>query len=123
MSTIENTKQELWEVQLERRRQDQLKREGRFRHTLADSGMPDELKLAAVLEELAEVGKNLLARAGAVQDGDPSLEAIHTEVTQVAALSVAWMECLTRQLRARDRDPGESGLGSEQDGRDVEVVR
>jgi hypothetical protein len=85
-------------VHTERVRQEKLKREGRFKHTLADPEMPDALKLAAVMEEVAEVGKNLLTRAGLVQDGDPSLVAIYTEVKQVGALSVAWMECLAYEI-------------------------
>lgn len=82
-------------VRLERLHQNRLKAEGRFEHTLADKdGYPDGLKLACILEEVAEVGKNLLARNGQHNDGDPTDEGLVEELTQVAALSVAWMECL-----------------------------
>jgi hypothetical protein len=91
----DRTWSELEAVEAERLRQERLKREGRFSYTLADDEMPDGMKLAALLEEVAEVGKNLLAREGLVTDGDTSLDAIHKELSQVAALSVAWMENIT----------------------------
>ena len=93
--TIDRTEAELEHVHAERHRQEQLKREGRFTYTLADKEMPEGMKLAALLEEVAEVGKNLLAREGLVTDGDTSLDAIHKELSQVAALSCAWMEFIT----------------------------
>jgi hypothetical protein len=103
--SIDETERQLLVVHIERLRQERLKLEGRFKHTLADGELQDEFKLAMVLEEVAEVGKNLLARAALVQDGDASLEAIYTEVTQVAALSVAWMERLEYEITTQSPNP------------------
>src|ERR1035441_5621357 len=90
--TVDRTEAELEVVHAERHRQERLKREGRFSYTLADDEMPDGMKLAALLEEVAEVGKNLLAREGLVTDGDTSLDAIHKELSQVAAPLSSRME-------------------------------
>jgi|SRR5665213_753504 len=86
---------ELEIVYIERGRQAQLKAEGRFRYTLADREMPELAKLACIIEEVGEVGRDVLASEGLVTDGDTSLVALHKELCQVAALSVAWMEYLT----------------------------
>ncbi len=94
-----DTEVALQAVKAERSRQELLKCEGRFEHTLADEdGYEDGLKLACILEEVAEVGKNLLAKAGKHNDGDPSVEALYKELSQVAALSVAWMEFLLVEI-------------------------
>ena len=98
MGSNARTNAELDNVQEERRRQERLKAEGRFRYTLADVEASNTLRLGAVVEEIGEVSKNLLAREGLVTDGDPTLRALHTELSQVAALSVAWMEYLTAQI-------------------------
>jgi hypothetical protein len=87
-------------VHAERIRQEKLKRDGRFTYTLADDEMPDTAKLACIIEEIGEVGRNVLAREGFVTDGDGTLVALHKEICQVAALSVAWMENLTLQMDA-----------------------
>lgn len=78
----------------ERQRQLVLKDQGRFKYTPSDDGLTDWQRLGMVLEECAEVARNLLARDGLVQDGDVEDAALLTELSQVAALSVAWMERL-----------------------------
>lgn len=78
----------------ERQRQVRLKAEGRFKHTPADDEMSDGERLATIIEEVGEVGRNVLCRAGLVTDGDPSDSALRTELAQIAALCVAWMERL-----------------------------
>ena len=76
-------------VLLERKRQEHLKETGRFKYTLDDNpGMDDGQRLAALLEEVAEVGKAILGEAGLVIDGGD----IDKELTQVAALAFAWLE-------------------------------
>lgn len=77
-------------VRAERKRQQTLKESGRFRHTLDDNdpGYTDLERLACVLEELAEVGKAILGESGHVIDGGD----LDKELTQVAALSIAWLE-------------------------------
>lgn len=82
----------LSEVRYERHRQEQLKAEGRFEHTLADPEMSETYKMACILEEIGEVARNLLARASLVTDGDASDKALRKELIQVAALTVAWLE-------------------------------
>jgi hypothetical protein len=96
--TIDRTEAELYIIHTERLRQERLKVEGRFRYTLSDEGASDLLRLSSVVEEIGEVSKNLLAREGLVTDGEPTLKAIHKELSHVAALSVAWMEYLTQLM-------------------------
>jgi hypothetical protein len=78
----------------ERERQHRLKAEGRFKYTPSDDGLTDWQRLGTILEEVGEVGRNLLARDGLVTDGDASDAALAKELSQVAALCVAWMERL-----------------------------
>lgn len=78
----------------ERKRQLVLKEQGRFKYTPSDDGITDWQRLGMILEEVGEVSRNLLARDGLVTDGDKSNAALRKELSQVAALSVAWMERL-----------------------------
>ena len=98
--TYDRTESELHEIHLERRRQEELKAEGRFSHTPADGELelPEPFKLAMIAEELGEVGRNVLARSELVADGDISDAALHKELCQVATLAVAWMERLTVRM-------------------------
>jgi hypothetical protein len=105
MISIDDTERQLLIVHIERLRQERLKMEGRFKYTLADGDMLNAHKLMTITEEVAEVGKNLLARAGLVQDGDASLGAIYSEVTQIAALAVAWMERLEYEITTQSPGP------------------
>lgn len=103
--TIDRTESELHEIHIERRRQEKLKAEGRFSHTPADGELelPEPFKLAMIVEELGEVGRNVLARSELVTDGDTNDEALHKELCQVAALAVAWMERLTWRMEGDAR--------------------
>ena len=85
----------LYVVAEERIRQLRLKEAGRFKYTPSDDGLTDWQRLGMILEEVGEVSRNLLARDGLVTDGDPSDAALRKELSQVAALSVAWLERLT----------------------------
>lgn len=84
----------LYDVGAERKRQLVLKEQGRFKYTPSDDGITDWQRLGMILEEVGEVSRNLLARDGLVTDGDKSNAALRKELSQVAALSVAWMERL-----------------------------
>lgn len=79
-------------VMRERARQLRLKEAGVFKYTPSDSSVTDWQRLGMVLEECGEVARNLLARDGLVGDGDKEDEALLKELSQVAALTVAWME-------------------------------
>jgi len=80
--------------------QEHLKEIGRFKYTCADDGMEDGERLACVIEEIGEVATILLNRVDPVKqkDGhdecDISDAALRKELSQVAALSAAWMERL-----------------------------
>lgn len=78
----------------ERKRQLLMQQQGRFKYTLSDEGMTDAERLACIVEEVGEIGRNVLARASLVSDGDESPKALRMELCQVAALAVAWMERL-----------------------------
>ena len=79
----------------ERMRQEHLKATGRFTYTLADAGMTDMERAACIMEEVGEVARNVLRRAGLVTDGDEDDAALRKELSQIAALAVAWMEALS----------------------------
>lgn len=89
-----STERVLNEIGKERVRQESLKREGRFKHTLADRGMDDGEKLAAICEEVGEVGRALLGNRMLVQDGGN----LRKELIQVAALAVAWVESIPADM-------------------------
>lgn len=79
------------EIARERVRQETLKAEGRFRYTLADEpGLSDGERLAALLEEIAEVGKAMLGERMLVSDGGNKRK----ELIEVAACAVAWVEAI-----------------------------
>jgi hypothetical protein len=85
----------LIEVGSERKRQLALQTDGRFMYTLSDDGMTDFERVTCLLEEMGEVARASLVRAGlATDDVDASDKALRRELCQIAALSVAWMERL-----------------------------
>lgn len=81
-------------ISKERNRQEQLKREGRFRYTPADAGMGNAERLACVMEEVGEVAKEVLTHEGRrlARDTTGTVEGMRKELIQVAALCVAWLE-------------------------------
>lgn len=81
-------------VSKERTRQDKLKREGRFRYTCADAGMGNAERLACLMEEVGEVAQEVLTHEGRklASDTTGSVEGLRKEITQVAAICVAWLE-------------------------------
>lgn len=83
-------------VLAERDRQEQLKDAGRFQFTLADKEMPLEARLASLGEEFGEVCRQALTQPGAAFafDTSGSPDDLVKELSHVAAVAVAWMECL-----------------------------
>lgn len=86
-------------IETERERQLALKAEGRFQYTPSDIELYEAEILAMIVEEVGEVARNVLARANLVTDGDQTIPALMKELSQVAALSLAWMERLMTELR------------------------
>ena len=84
----------LSDITAERRRQDVLKSEGRFRFTCADEQMSNFERLACLMEEVGEVAQEVLTQKGRrlACDTEGSEEALRKEITQVAAICVAWLE-------------------------------
>jgi len=68
-------------VEAERRRQEDLWVNGRLEWIASVRDCPNELRLAALVEEVGEVAK-------AFHDG----EDVRTELVHVAAVAVAWLE-------------------------------
>jgi NTP pyrophosphatase (non-canonical NTP hydrolase) len=88
----------LLDVAWERERQEQRKRDGRFKHTCADpDAMTDYEKLAVLTEEVGEVARECLTQTGRrlARDSVGTREALRAELVQVAAVAVAWIESLT----------------------------
>lgn len=81
-------------IATERRRQHRLKKEGRFKYTPSDDELNDWQRYGMISEEMGEVARNLLARDDLVSDGDKSNDELLKELSQVAALTLAWIERL-----------------------------
>lgn len=87
--TWQRTHRVLNEVQDERRRQDDLKAEGRFKHTFTDLEMSNTDRLIELAREFGEVVEAInYTGAGKVRDN------LREELIQVAACCVAWVEGL-----------------------------
>lgn len=96
------------DVWKERLRQEKLKAEGRFAHTLADAEMPDVDRIAALGEEYGEVCRALMALNGSVQESTHSRANDRTELRkeliQVCAVAFAWIEHLDNERDAEGVD-------------------
>jgi hypothetical protein len=101
--------QALAAIDLERARQEKLKQDGRFLHTMFDMGLQEAERLALIVEEIGEVSRNVQARAHLVTDGNRTDRALFIELTQVAALCCGWME----RLVANDEPQPERRSGYE----------
>ena len=82
----------------ERRRQEELAKAGKLPFTCADplldSGGDHALKMAVLMEEVGEVAKEVYERSVyEVEEEDPNAK-LRTELVQVAAVAVAWLEAL-----------------------------
>lgn len=106
----------LLEIQQERERQEQLKRAGKFLFTPADEVMTNPERLAILAEEFGETAKEVTeeiiletkARKQHLHPKDSEvwniprvalLRKMRTELIQVAAVCVAWVEGLDKELR------------------------
>ena len=81
-------------IRLERRRQEQLKIEGRFLYTCADPQMLSSEKYLVLAEEVGEVARAILCLQNFTKDYGSDLEKVREELIQVAAVSVAWLESI-----------------------------
>ena len=75
----------LEDVNAERERQEHLYATGTLPMIASRPECPNELRLAALIEEVGEVGRAIL-------DGEP--DELREELVQVAAVAVAWLEAL-----------------------------
>ena len=93
----------LGEIAQERFRQEQLKAGGKFKYTCADAPLAlDFARCATVLgEEFGEVAKEVCDLITASEKNDDDAYRLHranlrTELIQVAAVAMAWVEGLDR---------------------------
>jgi hypothetical protein len=70
-------------IAIERDRQERLRASGQLQWVASMPDCPNELRLAALVEEVGEVAR-------AMHDGGD----VETELVQVAAVAVAWLEGL-----------------------------
>lgn len=82
-------------VRRECARQESLRKAGKFSKTPATPGCSDYAALAMLTEEVGEVARELCEDATKPVEGQMRL---FTELTQVAAIAVAWMERLSREM-------------------------
>lgn len=86
------------EVLEERHRQELLRERGRFTHTARTE--PDPFRaLAYLTEEVGEAARAVIASSGAASDGGGDLR---TELIQIAAVAVAWVEGIDARSRGVD---------------------
>jgi hypothetical protein len=78
----------------ERRRQDRLKAEGRFAHTLNDPEMSHTDRYACLGEEFGEVGGAVVQTSGLSNDRQDGRDDLKKELIQLGACVVAWLEAL-----------------------------
>lgn len=83
-------------IRAERRRQDQLKADGRFEYTCADPEMNHYERFTVLGEEVGEVAQEVLTQAERrlARDTEGTTEGLRKELVQVAAVTVAWLEAL-----------------------------
>lgn len=110
----------------ERRLQERLKAAGKFRHTAADAEVSNPVCLTILVEEVGEVARLvndnpslrypvLPGRTPILHDyptGD-ILDRLRSELIQVAAVAVAWIEKVDNEIReAHTRRISDSGSGA-----------
>lgn len=83
-------------VAAERGRQDTRKAKGRFAFICADKELSPDAKFVILAEEFGEVARevNVISGRRAPRDAEGTDKALYAELTQVAAVAVAWMESL-----------------------------
>jgi NTP pyrophosphatase (non-canonical NTP hydrolase) len=86
----------------ERRRQERLKEEGKFPWTLAAVGPSPEAKLAVLSEEFGEVAREVSEHLTGKRLASVRLR---TELIQIAAVCVAWVEALDTEAAYAPQEP------------------
>lgn len=76
-------------ITIERMRQDALKAAGRFPHTLNDPALSNADRLCKLAEELGEIARCVNDHE---ERGRLDVEALRTELTQLGALALSWLE-------------------------------
>ncbi len=79
----------------ERARQDQLVADGRHPFSCADSNIPGSMKLPVLAEEFGEVAKALYELDNELVLDPTATHNLRTELTQCAAVCVAWLQSLS----------------------------
>lgn len=82
-------------------RQRSLKAAGKFRTTPSDPGVPHTRRLAILMEEVGEAAEAVLD----VGDRPDGLAHLETELIQVAAVAVAWIEGMVAEGADQTRLP------------------
>jgi hypothetical protein len=83
------------EIAIERKRQRHLLHRGKIKFNCAAPNVPHDKKLRVLTEELGEV-----ARAIDMEEREPGngwRDELRSELTQVAAVSLAWLESLAKE--------------------------
>jgi hypothetical protein len=108
----------LRDVGVERLRQEDLRQSGKFLWTCAAEGVPLDRKMSVLSEEVGEVAKEVvdvgIARDKYQKEDMPFprhrevalLLRIRKELVQVAAVCVAWIEAIDRDLDRLDSGSG-----------------
>lgn len=78
----------------ERARQERLCEQGKFPWTCADRYVPNDPKLAVLVEEVGEVARELCEARNMRAFGSEHRAKLREELVQVAAVCVAWCEAL-----------------------------
>lgn len=88
----------------ERERQEKLKADGRFEFTCADLGATDQARAIILVEEIGEVCRVILNLEKQTHDEPKkgTLAQLRSELVQVAAVTVAWIEGLDKQSEATE---------------------
>lgn len=90
----------LRDIHRERLRQDQLKAEGRFAYTCADPEMTHSERLTVLGEEFGETCHEVNEGIGA--NRKVNLMKLRKELIQVAAVAMAWIESVEREINTKD---------------------
>jgi len=88
----------------ERERQEELKRQGKFKYSCADFELDNGQCYMILGEEFGEVGHALNEMIGKVYSGreiDFAMLPVREELIQVAAVAVAWVERIDKVFQSR----------------------
>lgn len=96
LDDTDKTRLILKDVHRERLRQNQLKSEGKFAYTCADSEMTQSDRLAVLGEEFGEVCHEVNEGIGV--NRKVILAKLRKELVQVAAVCVAWVESVDNEI-------------------------